>query len=722
MLGPYGETLVVDWGLAKVAGRPDGEPSTADASLALLRANAGGSTEPGSWLGTPAYMSPEQAAGRIDQLGPASDIYSLGATLYNLLTGKTAFDGADVFTLLGKIRAGDFPPPRSVDPTIDRALESVCLKAMALAPGDRYPSCRALADDLKRWAADEPVSAWQEPVGRRVRRWAKRNRTAMTGAAVALVAGVVGLSAVLAVQTRAKADLAASLTRERRASTALAASNTDLTRSRAAVQARYDLAMDAIKTFHTGVSEDFLLKEEKFQELRNRLLTSASEFYGRLGGLLGKETDPASLRAVWQANFELAELTGKVGRAEDALAAHRQALAVREALAAGSEADPEIKAEVGRSLTAIGSLLGSTGKTNEAEVTYHKAETLLAELLPTVSGASAVRGALAECRSSFGYLLEKAGRLDEALSLYRLTRADLEAMAAEPGAKAELRRNLAITVTRTGSVLRVTGKPLEAEAELRKALAFRQKLVDDNPKDSGLRSDLAHTHNHLGIVMYNTGRLSETLAESRKALALAEKVADDSPAVTQFRSALAELHGNLVVVLAHMGKLAEAEIENRKATGDPPEVGRRQPRRHQIPTRPGGQLQQPRPHAPEEGQVGGSGGRAPPQSRDQSEVGRRQPQGPGLPRRRRLDPRQPRRNGSLARPGSRGARQLRTGDRRRRTAGRGEPDDDVIPQQRGSLVAPAWTGPPRSGRPRRRRGRRPAGAGTVRRAAFAVGP
>ena len=202
MLGQYGETLVVDWGLAKAAGRPAGELPTGDRSLGPLRASNGGSTEPGSWLGTPSYMSPEQAAGQIDQLGPASDVYSLGATLYNLLTGKLAFDGKDVFTLLGKVRAGDFPPPRSVDPTIDPALESVCLKAMALAPGNRYASCRALADDLKRWAADEPVSSWREPLGRRGRRWAKRNRTAVTTAVVALVVGVVGLGAVAGVQVR----------------------------------------------------------------------------------------------------------------------------------------------------------------------------------------------------------------------------------------------------------------------------------------------------------------------------------------------------------------------------------------------------------------------------------------------------------------------------------------------------------------------------------------
>ena len=145
--------------------------------------------------------------------------------------------------------------------------------------------------------ADEPVTAWREPFSRRARRWARRNRTAVTAAAVALVAGVVGLSAVLAVQTRAKADIARSLASETRANTALAAANAELTRSKAAVQARYDLAVEAIKTFHTGVSEDFLLKQDQFKELRDRLLKSASDFYGKLGALLGKETDLASRRA-----------------------------------------------------------------------------------------------------------------------------------------------------------------------------------------------------------------------------------------------------------------------------------------------------------------------------------------------------------------------------------------------------------------------------------------
>src|SRR5262249_35717932 len=145
--------------------------------------------------------------------------------------------------------------------------------------------------------------------------------------AVALLAGLAGLSAVLVVQTQAKADIARALTRETRANAALAAANDELSRSKAAVQTRYELAVEAIKTFHHGVSEDFLLKQDQFRELRDRLLTSAADFYGKLGALLDKETDLASRRALSASNFELAELTDKVGRAEEALAAHRAVLA-----------------------------------------------------------------------------------------------------------------------------------------------------------------------------------------------------------------------------------------------------------------------------------------------------------------------------------------------------------------------------------------------------------
>ena len=130
-------------------------------------------------------------------------------------------------------------PPREVDPSLDRPLEAICTKAMATKPEDRYATCRALAEDVERWAADEPVTAYPEPWTRTLIRWLTRHRTGVTGVAAAVLAGVVGLAAVLAVQTRANTQLSASLTRETRASADLAAANAKLIDEQAkATQAR----------------------------------------------------------------------------------------------------------------------------------------------------------------------------------------------------------------------------------------------------------------------------------------------------------------------------------------------------------------------------------------------------------------------------------------------------------------------------------------------------
>ncbi len=134
----------------------------------LVPSTASGSAEtlPGRSLGTPGFMSPEQAEGDLEHLGTRSDVYSLGATLYCLLTGRPPFDGK-VREVLRAVKKGDFRPPRQLDATIDPALEAVCLKAMAHQSADRYASARALAEDVERWMADQPVSAWREPLSRR---------------------------------------------------------------------------------------------------------------------------------------------------------------------------------------------------------------------------------------------------------------------------------------------------------------------------------------------------------------------------------------------------------------------------------------------------------------------------------------------------------------------------------------------------------------------------
>ncbi|MEM9827255.1 MAG: protein kinase [Planctomycetota bacterium] len=189
MLGKYGETLVVDWGLAKVAGTDD---STRVRDEKTLNPSSGSSVHPtvfGNAMGTPAYMPPEQAAGRLDAFGPASDVYSLGATLYHLLTGVPPFSRQDVDALLKKVQRGDFRRPRQENPSLSASLEAICLKAMSLEPEDRYASPQALASDIERFLADEPVTAIVEPVSVRIRRWTRKHQTLVsTVAATVLMA------------------------------------------------------------------------------------------------------------------------------------------------------------------------------------------------------------------------------------------------------------------------------------------------------------------------------------------------------------------------------------------------------------------------------------------------------------------------------------------------------------------------------------------------------
>jgi eukaryotic-like serine/threonine-protein kinase len=179
MLGKFGETLVVDWGLAKITGRSN--HGSEEATLQPPSANSSSihQTLAGNVVGTPVYMSPEQADGRIHSLSGLTDVYSLGTTLYVLLTNRLPFHAENNSEILQKVRQGDVEPPRKLFPAIPANLEAICLKAMALKPEDRYADPLELAKDLERWLADEAIVARRDPFPVRTFRWAKKHRTAV---------------------------------------------------------------------------------------------------------------------------------------------------------------------------------------------------------------------------------------------------------------------------------------------------------------------------------------------------------------------------------------------------------------------------------------------------------------------------------------------------------------------------------------------------------------
>jgi eukaryotic-like serine/threonine-protein kinase len=193
MLGKYGETLLVDWGLAQFVQRTDQARESGEETLMPGVPTGGvpkqGSSTSGGGAGTIGYISPEQLPDSIETIGPASDIYSIGATLYKVLTGSAPFHSQQGKQVWSLIRKGDFPPPRRINPDVPRALEAICLKAMALRPADRYANVLEFAADLNRWIADEPVSVFRQSLFERSIRWARRHPgySAATLVAVGLI-------------------------------------------------------------------------------------------------------------------------------------------------------------------------------------------------------------------------------------------------------------------------------------------------------------------------------------------------------------------------------------------------------------------------------------------------------------------------------------------------------------------------------------------------------
>jgi WD40 repeat protein len=230
----------------------DGQPHVTDFGLAKCLDSNDGLTLSGAMLGSPNYMSPEQAAGHPDRLTTAADIYSLGAILYELLTGRAPFRADTPLETMRKVMEETPPAPHSIEKSTDRELETICLKCMDKEPERRYGSAEALAEDLERWLRREPIQARPIGVLRRLGKWTRRKpRTA----ALLLLCGMAIL-AFLVGQTVMSVRLS-------RANAKVKVANSDLTRSLYEVQwrqaddaARADERGEAIARFSRFLREN----------------------------------------------------------------------------------------------------------------------------------------------------------------------------------------------------------------------------------------------------------------------------------------------------------------------------------------------------------------------------------------------------------------------------------------------------------------------------------
>jgi tetratricopeptide (TPR) repeat protein/predicted Ser/Thr protein kinase len=567
MVDAAGRLWVTDFGLAQF--------KHVDASL----------TQTGDLVGTLRYMSPEQALAKRVVVDHRTDVYSLGATLYELLALRPAFGGRDRQELMRQIAFEDPKPPRRVDRRVPRELETVALKAMEKRPEDRYATAQELADDLRRWLDDRPIRARRPSWAQAAARWARRHRV-MVGAVAAVllaVAAVLGANTYWWAQRRAGAEAAArealgeaerlggqqrwpeALSAARRAAGVLAGVGADPALLRQAEKLERDMEM--VRRLEEARLDAAALKNSGFD-----LQAGCAAYAGAFAwyGLDVDGTDPQETAArvrsspirdqlvaaledwAWQRKDLKAggwERLVAVARAADPDPWRdrlRDALEGKRSLSAEDLADPA----PGQELTPVAApllfeltletaaaeraavLLGRIRQRHPDDFWANEALGLCLARLPAprleeavrfFSIAVALRPQSPGAHNNLGLALKDKGLLDEAAAEYR------EALRLTPG--------FAFAHNNLGVALRAKGLLDEAAAEYREAIR--------------LKPDFAVAHSNLGNALHDEGRLDEAVAAHREAIRL--------------QPGYAAAHYNLGKVLYDKGRLDEAAAEYREA-------------------------------------------------------------------------------------------------------------------------------------------------------------
>jgi tetratricopeptide (TPR) repeat protein len=523
LLGPYGETLVVDWGLAKVVGRPLGSAAGADLALGVPASAASGTTLPGSPLGTPAYMSPEQAAGQLDAVGPSSDVYSLGATLYCLLTGRAPFETGDFDSVRSAVQRGDFPPPRRLSPALSPALEAVCLKAMALKPGDRYASPRALAEELERWTAGESVSAYRDPLYVRVWRRVKRHRTLVTSVAAAtLVAIVILAGANLRLMTVNR--------REREA--------------RAEADTNFRRTLDVVDRMSLQVGDDFLVNLPRAKPVREQLLGEARNL---LEQLLKQQPDDPAVQLVAGRFYARHESNyyrqlNQLAAAERSL---RRGIKVLAVSGAGPHARPRHCTELANAYSTLGYILRDRGRLEEAREMVRRSVDLLEAAAARSPDREPYLSELGSALLRQGRILADLGQDPDADASYLRSLEVFEGLTRAHPDDARYRQGCARILHFLGWFRQDHFRDHESEQYYLQAKDLREQLVKEFPGVVSYRYDLGDTYNNLIVLMKNSKRVEEVERYFDLLYRLEKGLAEEFPERPVYRAMLGLAQVNL---------------------------------------------------------------------------------------------------------------------------------------------------------------------------------
>jgi tetratricopeptide (TPR) repeat protein/tRNA A-37 threonylcarbamoyl transferase component Bud32 len=540
LLTAEGTPKVSDFGLAK---RLDFEPENS---------RSPGGTHAGDVLGTPSYMAPEQTFGRPEMVGPAVDVYALGAILYECLTGRPPFQGATTLDTLLQVRGDEPVPPRRLVPSVPRDLDTICQKCLQKEPRRRYPSASALADDLQRFLDHKAITA--QPVGaiERAVRWARRRKAiaALLGVSTIAVLSLLALGAwhqfrLQSVNTelRTERDAANELRDEAEKKEA------EARQQRQEAEDQFRNALSAVKQMLVRVSEedDRLAHEPRMELVRRKLLEDALRFYQ--GFLKERPNDPEVRWEMASTYLRLADMQRRLGQHAAAEESYRAAIALFQALAGEFPKEPGYRYGLAGCYTNLGNLLANSPRQQEAERAFQRAREIQEALVSEDAGSAKYRSALAGTDHNLATLLGMARRIPEAEQALRRALENRRRLAQEAPQEPLYRRDLARTLHNLAGVLELAGRASDAESTQRQALEVQQRLVEEFPRDPAYRLELAGSRNGLANMLDTAGRSADAEAEYHRAIALQQRLAEEFPRVPGYRQELARSLNNFAMLL-----------------------------------------------------------------------------------------------------------------------------------------------------------------------------
>jgi tetratricopeptide (TPR) repeat protein len=532
---------VVDFGLARQI-----EPTGSE----------GEQTQSGAVLGTPLYMSPEQAQGRSREIGPSTDIYALGVILYELLTGRPPFQGTTAHETLQQVCSREPVPPRRLVPRVPRDLETICLKCLEKEPARRYASAEALADDLECFVQGRPILA--RPVGPvgRLARWSRR-QPALAGLASAL--GLVLMGSLLALTWLWRVAV----------------------HERGLAEHNLRTASEAVDRHFTLLSEVTLGREPGSQPLKKQLLEDARRYFQ--GFLDQSGRDPALRIRAADATARVARITGEIGSREEALAGYERARELYEGLVRERPGDRELREKLATCGSNLGVFQSATGRNDEAFRSYGRALALRERLAAEAPGRPDFRNSVAATHINVGNLQARLRRPAEARASYERAIDLLESLARDHTDRPAYQAALSAALNNLGVLHKEqTGDKGEALRCYERALVWRGRLARAYPAEIAYADAVAASYNNLGVLHTECGdRPEEALHCLGEARTRREHLARDNPAVTDYQFNLADTANNLAILLIRLGKRDEAlrafeealAVRERLAAGQPRVLG-----------------------------------------------------------------------------------------------------------------------------------------------------